>query len=446
MFGTQVFYNFTLFDGVNSQVKPDCWLEVTDGHIHRIGAGPCPRSNGAIDLGRRTVIPGLIDAHVHLISPFAPEINLAVFRSLYRQIRLNLANCIRSGVTTVRDVGCTPGIIRRMKRWVKEGKTVGPRIVCANSFIVPPEAMPEHVPTFTLPLRLFLGGQVVERVGTPDQVRDTVRRMVALGADWIKTTHTDKSLFMNRLDPPVFDDACFEALVDEARKQNRPVTMHQTQVNGFRKAIELGVDSMEHAPLDALTDEDICRMVDAGIPIVPTINVMREVLLLDQIAVWMDKEGENYLCPESLRQTRALLKLYRRGITPEIAQTGYYADKAMFIRQFPVMMENVRRLHTAGAVIGCGTDSGGAPFTVFGRFYEEIDNLLEAGLSPFEALQSATAVNARILRLEDKLGTIETGKIADFVVLDGDPVTDTMALRQVRMVVKEGTIVYQEGI
>jgi imidazolonepropionase-like amidohydrolase len=333
-----------------------------------------------------------------------------------------------------------------MKRWVKEGKTVGPRIVCANSFIVPPEAMPKGVSTFPLPLRLFLGGQVAERVSTPDQVRDTVRRMVALGADWIKTTHTDKSLFMNRPDPPVFDDACFKALVDEARKQNRPVTMHQTQVSGFRKAIELGVDSMEHAPLDALTDEDIGRMVDANIPIVPTIKVMREVLLLDQIAVWMDREGENYLCPESLRQTCALLKLYQRGITPEIAQTGYYADKAMLIRQFPVMMENVRRLHTARAVIGCGTDSGGAPFTVFGRFYEEIDNLLEVGLSPFEALQSATVVNARILHLEDELGTIEPGKLADFVVLDGNPVADTMALRQLRMVVKEGTIVYQEGM
>jgi len=277
-------------------------------------------------------------------------------------------------------------------------------------------------------------------------VRNKVRRMVALGAEWIKTTHTDKSLWMNKPDPPVFDDACFKALVDEARKQNRPVTMHQTQVSGFRKAIELGVDSMEHAPLDALTDEDIGRMVDAGIPIVPTINVMREVLLLDQIAVWMDKEGEKYFCSESLRQTRALLKLYQRGITPEIAQTGYYDDKAMFIRQFPVMMENVRRLHTAGAVIGCGTDAGGAPFTVFGRFYEEIDSLLEVGLSTFKALQSATAVNARILRLEDKLGTIEQGKIADFVALDGDPVADTRALRQVRMVVKEGTIMYQEGI
>jgi imidazolonepropionase-like amidohydrolase len=443
---TQVFHNVVLFDGVTPQARPDCWLEVTNGHIQRIGEGPRPLAEGAVDLGGRATIPGLIDAHVHLGSLKAPEMNLTALRSFHHQIRLNLANCIRSGVTTVRDVGCTPGLIRRMMRWIKDGKAIGPRIVRTNSFIIPPGAMPEFVPTLPFPLRLFLGGQIVERVSTPDQVRDAVRRMAALGADWIKTTHTDIPVFLNRPAPPVFDDACFEALVDEARKQNRPVTMHQTQVSGFRKAVELGVDSMEHGPLDVLTDEDIGQMVDAGIPIVPTMRVMREVLLLDRVAAWMEAEGKTYLCPESLRQTRALLKLYQGGITPEMAQKDYYLDIAMHERQIPVMMENIRRLHAAGAIIGCGTDSGGGAFTVFGRLYEEIENLLEVGLSPFESLQSATAVNARILRLEDKLGTIEPGKLADFVVLDGDPLTDTMALRQVWMVVKEGTIVYQEGM
>ena len=446
MTGTQIYHNFALFDGVFPQIQPDCWLEVADSHIQRIGARPHPLPEGAVDLGGRTVIPGLIDAHVHLIVPFAPEINLALLRSFHRQIRLNLANCIRCGVTTVRDVGAPPGLIRRMMRWIKEGKAIGPRIVRANSFIIPPGATPEQAPTFPLPLRLFLGGQMAERVNTPHQVRDTVRRMVALGTDWIKTTHTDKSFLLNRPDPPVFDDACFEALVDEARKQNRPVIMHQTWASGFRKAVDLEVNSMEHAPLDALTDEDIGRMVDAGIPIVPTQRVMRECLQLDRVAVWMDAKGESYLCPESLRQTRALLKFYQGGITPEMAQKGYYPDIALHKRQIPVMMENVRRLHAAGAIIGCGTDSGGAAFTVFGRFHEEIDNLLEVGLSSFEALRSATAVNACVLRLEDKLGTLEPGKLADFVVLDGDPLADTMALRRVWMVVKEGTIVHQEGM
>ncbi len=438
---TQLFHNFSLFDGVSAQIRPSCWLEVADGRIQRIEGDPHPPAEEAVDLGGRTVIPGLIDAHAHLAYPFTTKLNLTSMLSSSPQMKLNLANCIRSGVTTVRDVGCTPGLIRRMKGWIKKGKAVGPRILCANSLILPPGGMPEFVPTFPLPLRLLVGGQAVERVSTPDQVRDAVRRMVAQGADWIKTTHTDRSIWLDRPDPPVFDDACFEALVDEARKQNRPVAMHQIWVSGFRKAVALGVDSMEHAPLDALTDDDIGRMTDAGIPIVPTLKVFG-VSLLD----WIDKEGENYLCPEPLRQVRALLKVYRKGVTLEMAQGEYYINTALLLRQFPVVMENVLKLHRAGATIGCGTDSGGLPFAVFGRIFEEIDNLVKAGFTPFEALRSATAVNARILRLEDKLGTLQPGKLADFTVLDGNPLADTTALRRVRMVVKEGAIVHREGM
>jgi imidazolonepropionase-like amidohydrolase len=442
----QVFYNIALFDGVTPQVQPDSWLEVTDGHIHDIGFGPRPLPQRAIDLGGRTVIPGLIDAHVHLMTFFAQQPNPVVLLSINRQIRLNLMNCIRCGVTTVRDVAAAPGFIRRISRWVEKGKAVGPRILRTNSFIIPPGAMPEFVPVFPLPMQLFFGGQITIRVNTPEKVRDAVQRMVALGADWIKTTHSDKTTLLNRPDPPVFDNACFDALVDEARRQNRPVAMHQTQVSGFRKAIELGVDSMEHAPLDALTDEDIGRMVDSNIPIVPTIKVWRDELLLDRVAELLEPEYNTYLCPEPLRQIRALLKTFKNGITPEMAKKAYFPNLAMIERQLPVMMENVARLHKNGVNIGCGTDSGGTEFSFFGRFYEEIENLMEMGFSAFEALQSAMTINARILHLDDKLGTIEPGKLADFVVLDGNPLKDISALRQVRMVVKQGTIVYQEAM
>jgi imidazolonepropionase-like amidohydrolase len=390
------------------------------------------------------VIPGLIDAHVHLAYPFTTRLDPFSVLAASAQIKLNLANTVCSGVTTARDVACTPGLIRRMKGWIEKGEAVGPRIVCSNSMILPPGGMPEIVPTFPWPVRFLLGGQAAERVRTPDQVRDAVRRMVAQGADWIKTTHTDKSTWLNRPDPPVFDDACFEALVDEAHTHDRPVAMHQLWASGFRKATELGVDSMEHAPQDALTDEDIVRMVDANIPIVPTLAVFGSIINLPD---WIDTaEGESYLCPRPLQQTRELLALYRRGITPEMAQKDYYDDVPRMTRWFAVIMENVRRLHRAGAIVGCGTDFGGSQFAVFGHIYAEIDYLIEAGLTPFEALRSATAVNARILRLDDRLGTVEPGKLADFVALDGNPLQDTTALRRVRMVVKDGDIVHREGI
>lgn len=442
-----VFHNLALFDGVLPQIQPDGWMEVAGGRIQRVGIGPPPLLEGkvGIDLGGQAVIPGLIDVHVHLMVPFIPEMTPLVLLTLNPQVRLNLANCIRSGVTMVRDVGCAPGMIRRMKGWIEKGKAIGPRIVCTNSMIIPPGAMPEVIHTLPFPLSSLVGGQFAERVDTPERVRDAVRRMVEQGADWIKTTHTDKVVWMNRSDPPVFDDACFEALVDEAHKQNRPVVMHQTWASGFRKAVDLGVDSMEHTPLDELTGKDIGRMVEAGIPIVPTMRVPGDFAVLDRVAAWMDAKGEHYLRPKALRQTRSLLQAYQEGITPEMAHKGYHPDMTMLERGLPVAMENMRRLHAAGAVIGCGTDSGGDPFAVFGRICDEIDYLLDAGLSAFEALRSATAVNARILGLDDRLGTIEAGKLADFVVLDGDPLADITALQRVRMVVQEGKTVYREG-
>lgn len=441
---TRIFQNFALFDGASPQVRPDCWLEVADGCIQRVGGGPPPQSGELVDLGGRTVIPGLIDAHVHLAYPFTTRLDPVSILAASSQIKLNLANCICSGVTTVRDVACTPGLMRKIKGWVEKGDAVGPRIVCANAMILPPGGMPEIIPTFPWPISLLLGGQAAERVSTPDRVRDAVRRMVAQGADWIKTTHTDKSTWMNRPDPPVFDDACFEALVDEARKLDRPVAMHQLWASGFRKAVEMGVDSMEHAPLDALTDDDIAPMVDAGVPIVPTLEVFASIVSLPD---WLDTaEGEKYLCSEPLKQTREVLAIYRGGITPEMAQKEYYDDLSKLPRQFSVMMENVGRLHRAGAAIGCGTDSGGGAFAFFGRIYTEIDNLVKVGMTPFEALRSATAVNARILRLDDELGTIEPGKLADFVALDGDPLKDTAALQRVQAVVKGGAIVHRGGV
>lgn len=439
-----IFRNFGLFNGINSELLEECWLEVSQDRINRIGNGRAPPADETVDLGGRTVIPGLIDAHVHAIVSFTATLNLAGVLSHRRQVRLNLRNCIRNGVTTVRDTGATSGLIRQVIRWVEKGTVIGPRIVRANSFLTAPGAMPEHIPTFPFPLKLLLGGQAVERLRTPEEVRDAVRRMVALGADWIKTGHTDKSIWLNRPDPPLLDDACFDALIDEARKHNRPVAMHQTRASGFRKAIQIGVNSMEHVPSAPLTKQDIDRAVEAGIPIVPTLRVMRDTLLPMAEAEWLQMQGRAYLCPEPLRQTQALFQRYQRGVPEETAQKEYWVDMAFQERALPVIMENVRRLRDAGATVGCGTDSGGGPFTVFGRFYDEIDNLIQTGLSPFEALRSATVVNARILGLEDQLGTVEPGKSADFAVVEGNPLIDPTALRRVKMVIKGGSIVHTE--
>jgi imidazolonepropionase-like amidohydrolase len=202
------------------------------------------------------------------------------------------------------------------------------------------------------------------------------------------------------------------------------------------------VDSIEHMPWDALADEDVQRLVDADIPIVPTLYVF-----LTDPREWLSVEGERYYCSESLGQAQELLELYREGrVTPEMTQQGYYLDWDLILRALPVIRENAAKLVGARPTIGFGTDSGGSQFAVFGRIHEELDNLLQAGFSPLEVLRSATVVNARILRLEDKLGSLEPGKLADLIVVDGDPLVDISTLRQVWMVVKEGRVVHKEGM
>jgi len=132
------------------------------------------------------------------------------------------------------------------------------------------------------------------------------------------------------------------------------------QTTGFRKAIALRLDSMEHTPLDALTDADINRMVDMNIPIVPTMRLSGDFLALERVTEWINtSRAMTYPGTKALRETRALLERYRKGVIPEMAQRGYHPNLPMLERQFPVLMENVSRLHAAGATIGCGTDSGG---------------------------------------------------------------------------------------
>jgi imidazolonepropionase-like amidohydrolase len=328
-------------------------------------------------------------------------------------------------------------MLQRVEGWIQKGKVAGPRIVRSNSIITCPGGYPEYVPTYAPLVSLLMGGQMAERVSSPNQVRATVRRMVDRGADWIKTAHTDKSIWLHQPDPLVFDDDCFHALVDEARNQGRSVAMHQIWATGFRKALDLGVDTIEHVPWDALTEGDVRRLVDAGIPLVPTLYVF-----LTEPWEWLATEGQHHFCPESLRQTREVLDLHWGGGSGrEGRQGGWVLNAEMILGLLPVIRENARKLGRSGVTIGFGTDAGGSPFAAFGRVYEEAEYLVEAGLTPIEVLRSATSVNARILGLDHKLGTLEPGKLADFVVLDGNPIADVAALRHVRMVVKQGETV-----
>jgi len=439
-----LFRNLKLIDGVSPDVQEGKAILVEGERIVEVlDERSAPAADHVIHLNGAFVTPGLIDAHVHLISPFVPKITPRVILSLGRQIRRNLRTVVKEGVTTVRDMAAFPRRIQMARRLANQGLIPGPRIVCANSYITCFGGTPEWVPSLRGPARMIAGGQAVERVETPDQAVDAVRRMVLHRADWVKTCHSDRSVCVGKETLPTLSDPAYAALFAEAAKFGKPVAFHQMWLSAFRKGLQFKPATFEHTPFDGLlSDQEVKAFVDAGIALIPTLDVYRDSFEYDRIAHDLEERGNELLEPTPRRLVSFTLEKYKnKRFTREEIEKEWIFDDSFFNQGIPIAFENVGKLWKAGARIGCGTDSGGSNFAFFGFFWRELANLVAAGMSPFEALRSATAVNAQILGLEKDIGTLEPGRLADLVVVEANPLEDIRIMGRVRAVYKGGRLV-----
>ena len=192
-----VLYNCPLFDGIQGRLQKDRMVVVEGGKIRAIeprgDLGPFA-SYKAVDLGGRTLLPGLIDNHVHITVPFIDHVNLTVITQMDRQIALNFRNCIMGGVTTVRDVGGFPGKIQKFRAMADANEIPGPRVISSLSPIAAREGdelgAPGTAPYFTNPVvKWLLGGNYAERPRTVEEIEEACDRMIGLGAQWLKTLH-----------------------------------------------------------------------------------------------------------------------------------------------------------------------------------------------------------------------------------------------------------------
>ena len=438
------FFNFKLFDGISDEIFTNRIIRVNNDRIVGIGdlAEKMKYSEYEwTDLNGCTLMPGLIDAHLHITVPFVFKINLDAILQMNAQLEKNFYNNVKYGVTTVRDVGAFPNKMRKWRQKINSGKAVGPRIMSSYSFITSPNGVPEMAPTLNFFEKLMAGGQFVERLSDPAKARFVANRLVDQGADWIKTQYSEESfLFHGKLGN--LSDDCFMALRHTADERGVGMAMHHTESAGFQKGVQIGVNTLEHCATDPLDRKDIDSFVQKDMAIIPTLKVMGDGFEIEEMMSWLNHEGKSDFMPEPLRQSiYEIKKLFLLPYPPSDYMKKFYMDIEFFKKGYPVALNNVEKIKTAGGKIGVGTDTCGTGLGFFGFYYRELEHLISAGFSNSEALKAATSVNADIIGMGHEVGSIEKGKYADFTIIDGDPLNDIQAVRNIRQVIKGGETV-----
>ncbi len=402
-------YASRLIDGRQAEPISKVTLIVVDGRIRDIVAGYQEPASGdrVIDLREYTVVPGLMDMHTHLMSQhskdsytekfFMEESDYALRSTVYARATL------MAGFTTVRELGDNGINSVSLRKAINEGWIIGPRIFTAGKSLATTGGHADPTNGLKGDYRRD-AGPVDGVVNGPDDARKAVRQRYKDGADLIKLTATGGVLSLAASGQnPQFTEEELQAIVETARDYGMTIAVHAHGSDGMKRAVLAGVDSIEHGTF--MTDEIIELMKEKGTWWVPT-NMAGE---------WVAMKAEE------------------PGYFPEIVR-----PKAAAIG--PAIRDTFRRANKAGVKIAFGTDSG---VSVHGENAHEFELMVEGGMSPMNAIQTATLNASRLLRIDDRLGTLEKGKIADVVAVKGNPLEDISVMKQVVFVMKEGTV-YRE--
>ncbi|MEL6474926.1 MAG: amidohydrolase family protein [Pseudomonadota bacterium] len=378
-------------------------ITVVDGSIASVEAGFVDPGEGdtVIDLKEAYVLPGLIDSHVHLGGERSPTSRLkALTDSEVDEAfdgALHARRTLMAGFTAVQDVGGTNEAIFSLRDAVAAGKVTGPHIKASGRAVSATGGHGDANGYSPALSALFTGANTCDGA---DDCRRAVRQLVKDGADVIKITATGGVLSNTAagLEQQLFDDELV-AIVEAAETMGRRVTAHAHGKGGIEAALRAGVHSIEHGTY--LDEETVALFKSQDATLVPT------VLAGVTVTGWTN---EPWL-PEPSRE--------------KAAQVG------------PTMLEMLRTAREGGVRVAFGTDSG---VSKHGNNAREFELMVEAGYSPEEAIESATVIASEHIRMDDVIGTLEAGKHADLIALDGDPLADVSELLDVDFVMKDGVV------
>ncbi|WP_276372490.1 amidohydrolase family protein [Chryseolinea sp. H1M3-3] len=397
-----------LIDGKNNEVQAQITVIIEGDKITGISKGFIPKGSAdtLIDLSTKTVMPGLIDMHVHLEGETSKDQSLQRFTFNEADIAFRATvyarKTLMAGFTTVRDLGGT-GVNTSLRNAINQGLVIGPRIFSAGKSIATTGGHADPTNSYRKDL-MGDPGPKEGVINSADDARKAVRQRYKDGADLIKITATGGVTSLAKdASGPQFTDEELKAIVETARDYGMHTAAHAHGAEGMKRAVLAGITTIEHGTL--MTEEVMDLMKQKGTFYVPTLTAGKFV-------------GEQAKIPG----------YYHPLVAPKAAAIG------------PQIQKTYAKAYKRGVKIAFGTDAG---VYYHGDNAQEFALMVEGGMPPIEAIKSATVVNAGILNMLDKIGTIEPGKLADIIATDENPLKNIRALEKVSFVMKEGKVYKQ---
>lgn len=391
------FKNINIVDVVNGKVLKNRGMIIEDSIIKEITENNYEISDDfdlVTDLKGAYIMPGLIDCHVHVFNDATGKMNF--FKDENNHVAIvataikNLETLLKSGVTYIRDLGAIKGFDVQLRYLVKNGYIIGPDIKCCGQFITMTGG------------HMYTMGREADGV---DEVRKATRESIKMGADVIKLAASGGVITAgNDINAYQFNEDELRVAVVEGHKANKKVATHSHSPQAIRNSILAGVDSIEHGSL--IDDECIDLMAEKGIFLVPTLKVGYSII----------KAYENG----------------EKGITHEM----YEKEKFLTSKR----SKNLEKAYKKGVKIAMGTDSG-VPGNIFGTNYEELFLMRECNILVEDVIRMATINAAELLNIRESHGSIEEGKVADFLVLKESPYENLETIKDLISVYKNGKLV-----
>lgn len=410
---TTIVHAGRLIDGSGAAPRSQVSIIVDGDRIRSVEPGFVAAKAGetVVDLSKETVLPGLIDCHVHITAAFHPgdPIRNAITRSGYDQLIDGVKDVratLLAGFTSVRSVGDTTAAVVALKKAVNEGSIPGPRMWVAGEALGPTggHSDPANGLNPDISELPHIRDAVID---SPEEARQTVRRLKREGADVVKIMPSGGVMSIgDNPDLQLMQDDEIKAVIETAHALDMKVAAHAHGKQAIDHTIELGVDSIEHGSY------------------------------ADAQSYKLFKQHGTYLVPTLLVGERVYetAKAHPERLNPSTA------EKALVIG--PMLQKNLRDAHAAGVKIAFGTDTFG--LSAHGENAQEFPLLVAAGLSPMEAIVTATRNAADLLGSKD-VGLVQAGRFADLIAVSGDPLKDVATLEKVDFVMKGGAVVKADG-